>query len=374
MEVGQYTPTPTAANLGKEHCKVVSYITQGDGSESFRLELDGRHPLTLTDGGHRLAAIDMLLDEASSRLNAATSEPERAKWQTKVQEINSLPITCTLYLDGNSRHDFVNLQQGRQLDASHLFSLRVRQNLCEDKEQVLAFEVAQSLHKKDDSPFKKLIRFDSRGVLPLPVTTLCSRGSSDLATSLVGLAKVGTGRFDANRLTEILTVTYRTLKTRAPELLASGKVLTPIAEDGSKGSATMLIGLAVCLAHRAAGREGGNIDDVTMNELVEAAKETLDKPVDRGFSGPQKRELMRRFAVKFFANDQNPKHQEIPVALLRTLSASAFGVPPLPKEPRAKTTRRKKPVTTTPSVPAPTAVEGSNNLLVSGSLTGDLVA
>lgn len=333
MESGEYTPTPASVGLRKEHRKKLTIQPRTDGSEEFTLEVDGAHPLPLTDASHRLAAIGLLLEEFEKNRDKVKTPEKKEEFQKRVEEVLALPITCTVYLDGETRRDFVNLQAGRNVDPSHLFSLKVQQKPCEDSAAAVAFAIAKVLKKQDESPFENQIRFDSRGSLPLPITTLCSQGPSDAATSLLGLAKVGEGRFDTARLAGFVTTTYRALQLQAPELLEYGKVLTPIGNDGTKGSATMLIGLAVCLTHRIGAHSQSCCEEEIVADLVRTAKETLNESVNGGFSGQQKRAWMRGFAAQFFAEDVGPKHAGLPVALLQTLSASAFGVPKLPKAP-----------------------------------------
>src|SRR5262249_15115626 len=152
------------------------------------------------------------------------------------------------------------------------------------------------------------IRFDSRGVQTLPISTLCSAGASDIATSLVGLARVGVkvGVKDAAKLAGALVAAYQAIKAydEAHEdefgLLETGKVLTPIGNDGKRGQATMMVGLATCLVYRCgvSGHEAPTDNDLA--KLVAAAKVTLGRDVEGNFSGPDKRKLMGRFADAFF--------------------------------------------------------------------------
>jgi len=100
-------------------------------------------------------------------------------------------VTVTVYFDGDPAQDFVRLQQGRPVDSAHLFSLKVQQQMLGDAAVQAGFQVARLLHKQEGSPLRNLLRFDSRVRLPLPVSTVCSTGASDLGTSLVGLGRIG---------------------------------------------------------------------------------------------------------------------------------------------------------------------------------------
>src|SRR5262249_3616662 len=150
----------------------------------------------------------------------------------------------------------------------------------------------------------QLIRFDSRGLTALPVSTLCAKGASDLGTSLVGLAKVGLASgaaWDAERLAGCVVAAYQGLQKQAPQLLEEGKALTPGA-IGTRGSATMLIGLGICLAYRTM-LLGRDKPDELLTGMVDTAKGTFDEKVNGGFSGPMKRQLLGWFARLFFATD-----------------------------------------------------------------------
>src|ERR1700679_165605 len=108
-----------------------------------------------------------MLTEAKEKLVNVKDNQEQLNHQNQVEEILALPFTCTLYLDGDVRRDFVNFQAGRTLDASHMFSLRVQEQINVDPDFRTAFELAKLLHEESESPFHNLIRFDSRGSSPL---------------------------------------------------------------------------------------------------------------------------------------------------------------------------------------------------------------
>src|SRR5262249_38702245 len=80
-----------------------------------------------------------------------------------------------------------------------------------------------------------------------------------------------------------------------------------------------------------------------LGELVTVAGATLEEPVNGGFSGPRKRQLLGEFARLFFAADTAQKHDDLPISLLKTLSASTYNAEPLPKEPRPAR-KKKQPV------------------------------
>ena len=252
-------------------------------------------------------------------------------------------MTVTIYFDGDPAQDFVRLQQGRAVDASHLLALRVRHKLLKDAAVQAALEVARLLHTQEGSPVRQLVRLDSRGGLPLPVSALCSRGASDIGTSLVGLARVSQTAEQGKEpawLASVVTAAFQALKKDAPALLDCGKVVTPMANNGTKGAATMLIGIGTVLAYRMSVLGHATPTEDDLSRLVQSAKATLDEAVSGNLSGPRKRELLGRFAKEFLADVAGDKHRDLPVGLLRVLSASAFGVAPLPKEKKPKAAKK----------------------------------
>src|SRR5262249_13049792 len=138
-----------------------------------------------------------------------------------------------------------------------MFSLSVQQGVFDDPAVRLALEVAQLLARHKHSPFSRMVRFDSKQVAkgsrlkPLPVSTICAQGASDVGTSLVGLARVGlAGAHKASWLADTVIAATSALDQKAQELLRPDKALTPPLRGGTLGSSTMLIGLAVLLAYR----------------------------------------------------------------------------------------------------------------------------
>ncbi len=266
------------------------------------------------------------------------------RWLAQALE---LPITVIIYFDGNPQEDFINLQLGRNVDTTHLLSMRLRQRMKEDGAMKLAFDIAKELHKLEDSPYQNLIRFDSRGSLPLPVSSLCALGGSDIGTSLVGFARVALAneKKDAKALSLLFQGLFKTLnefdekttKESGVGILDAGKALTPMSNDGNKGSASMLVGVANCLLYRilANGQTEASAEDY--EKLVSAASATLDLEMKGNFSGPAKRKLLGAFAKEFLRDMDVEMHEGIPVTLIRTLTASTFGVEPLPKAPKKKT-------------------------------------
>ncbi|MFO0964619.1 MAG: hypothetical protein U0793_03400 [Gemmataceae bacterium] len=285
-----------------------------------------------------------------SAQSKSADEAERSRLEADIIEVDALPVTATIYLDGDPQHDFINLQAGREVDKTHMMALSVQNGRLGDDFK-LAFEIARELHKQEGSPLQRQLRFDSRGISRLPVSTFCAKGS-DLSTSLLGLVRVGKG--DATKLAGHVVAAYQAVAKDAPDLVQSKRMLAP-AWDGTKGSCTMLVGLGVCLAFRLSvqGRDTASLDD--LSRLVESAKATLSEPVSGNFSGPFKRAAIGRFAKAFLDDLPGDRHEGIPVDLLRALSCSAFGVSALAKPSKAKPANEAVTVTA-PATPPSTEV------------------
>jgi hypothetical protein len=342
MEEGTFTPTVVSAACTKKHVVALDEV-----AKRFTLKVDSDTPLDQTDGGHRFEALRVILKALEQELAEDPTGPDAEMNKRWLEQVRNMPVTVVVYFDGDPQKDFVRLQAGKAVDATHLLSLRIVQRMEVDPAVKTAFETAKLLHKLEGSPFRDQVRFDSRGRLPLPINTLCARGSSDIATSLVGLARVGlaAGK-NAAWLAAVVVDAYAAVEKHAPDLLQYGRVLTPMANEGKKGQSTMLVGLGTMLAYRLVATNKDKALSGDLEALAAAAKATLWEPVVGNFSGPMKRALMGEFANAILADvavdkwDSNGK--EIPVSLIKTLSASAFAVDPLPKEPKPKKERVKK--------------------------------
>ena len=332
METGHFTPTTVSVGLKKSHNGIVSYENDPHtGARMATVEFnEDLQPLSLLDGGQRFGAITKMRKSATPEVQS---------------KIDNLPVTATIYLDGSTKDDFINLNQGKPVDAAHLLSLRIKTKTVAPKDQPyydLANGVAKILNDDVESPFVNCIRFNSSGNARLTLNTLCSKGSSDIGTSLMGLARVALhvdgGPHDAEAMAEIVKTCHRTLKEQAPDLLMPNKVITSPG-NGTKGSATMLIGLAVCYAYRLSLDD--KTEDEVQKEFVQTAKDFLDEMISGNFSGPIKRDLLGKFAQGFFRTCEVDKHHGVPKELVKMLSASTFALPKLPKEKKEKVSKPK---------------------------------
>jgi hypothetical protein len=300
MAAGRYTPTQLSANLSQDQ---IEKLILDHANARFELEVSPTNPLSLTDGGHRREAIETELGRLQSQLEKASAPEERASLQRSIDELLANPMDVRIYFDGNSKTDFVALQAGKAVDHAHILSLRIQQNDLGD-DYSMAFAIAKKLESSVGF-FEKSIRFDSATVEEsVSINTLCAK-SSDFATSLLGLVKVGkVFRADISpaQLADFVLAATNEVSRKAPELTEQGKLLAPLAYSGTKGAMCLYVGLGVVLAFRvlAAGRKSADSTDLT--RLVKAVRETMADSVNGNLSGPRKRTLIGEFASEFLAD------------------------------------------------------------------------
>lgn len=318
MESDNFTPTVVHMGLRPHHNH--TDFTQKDAVQTATLVI-GQHKLPLTNGGHRLNALGQIRTKAEAAVSTAKTDKEKQEAQKFLALVDLQPITAMILLNGDPQDDFINPQKGKKVDSAHLFSMKVQWLKAGDKNAValkMAVDVARLLHNSKQSPLHNMIRFDTKGLAPLPISSLCSKESSDLGTSLLGLARVGleAGKpKSAEWLANCVLTVLKVLKEKAPTLLEEGRMLTP-PPDGSKGSAGLLIGVSLALAYRliVLGQEVASTRDHAI--LADAAKETLDETVNGNFSGPDKRSLLGRFVEELFQEMTTiDKHAGIPLGL-----------------------------------------------------------
>jgi hypothetical protein len=345
MVGGTYVPTQMTASLRENHRQNLSLDA---AACTFDLLVKVDDPLPQTDGSHRYAGLALRVRELKDKLARASAE-EKSALEASLDEVMNLPIGVRIFFDGDPQQDFLALQQGRTVDAAHLLSMKIQKGVTQgDTPYKLAFDAANHLNKHM-GPFHGLIRFDSQDekgalVKRLPISTLCTRAASDLSTSLVGLAKVGS-EFGANArfLAGCVKAAHETLQQQYPSVLEAAKVITPVMNGGTKGSATMLLGVGLCLAYRLLTQER-KLDEAgeDLTRLVESVARTLDRPVEGNFSAQTKRVLMGEFA-RDFLGDLPSLHDGIPVDLLKIIPPSAWNATALPKPPRKKVSKKQLP-------------------------------
>lgn len=330
IEDGNYTPTQMTASVRRAQLKGLRL----NKDQTYLLEVDSQDPLAQTDGSHRFAAMQDIVKNLRAVLAGKITAENKKMMQKRLDAMLELQIGIRIFFDGDPQRDFINLQSGRPADRSHMVSLRVRKGMT-DEVYKKAYDIAQMLDQANNSPFKDAIRFDSKDnrqspVHRIPVSTFLAKAGSDLGTSLIGLVRAvpeGTPPF----LTFSVVRGYESIAERNPALLEHSKPLTAVGNGGTKGSATMILGLGVCLAYRLskAGRSVANDDDST--RLTAAAGRHLGGTMEGGFAGPMKRTMIGAFARDFLGDMDEEFHDGIPLPLLKLLAPSAYDAASLPK-------------------------------------------
>jgi hypothetical protein len=324
---GRFVPVPVHAGL-RDRLRQALVFT----ANSVQITVDASDPLPLIDGGHRLAALGQILTEAQRAVLDAQTDQERQRAMEFEQLVLGQPITVIVHLDRELPEDFVRLQEGRRVDAAHIWSLKVQTGLTKDKERPvteLAKQVARILARHRRSPLYRMVRFDSRGTAPLPINSVCNQGV-EAAGSLFGLGKFGLEhRWKPGRLAACVLVAYNAVCRNAPELTTPGMPLEPM-PNGPRGATYLILGLAVALAYRcqALGHNLPTEDD--LRRLVDAARRDLSQPI-RWNASREKRLALGRFVGTFLADINEDTYYCIPLELIKLFAPSAYSLPPLPR-------------------------------------------
>lgn len=309
MEEGDYTPTSFSAALNKTHRDALK-IHEGIVS----LSIDSDNPLRNIDGGHRFAALSTLCE----------IEEYRSK-------ITSIPVDLFIYLDGDAKTDFVNLQAGRTVDRAQQKSMSLSNF---DDEEKFAFRIAQELNKDNRtgqkrSPLVKMIRFDTKTKSPIPIQTLLAKGS-EIALSLSGAARICQKyEREMDWYCDLFGQVHHELETEAPAVLEPTKVLCPPPEGKNVG-AKMLVGVVNMVAYRLCLLERRNMNQDDKALLVKAAKANLNH--DRGGS-VNHRAYIGQFTQSFLGDLIKGKdapfagYEGVPRPLVGLFSTSTFGLP-----------------------------------------------
>jgi hypothetical protein len=324
MEAGTFTPTSCSAGLGPGHAAGLRFEDSGRGREAVLDVAEGDH-LPLTNGRHRFDTLEGFRRDAEKALAEARTAEEKAQAQALLDRVDAQPITVLVHLDGDTGLDTVNLQLGRRADSIHKLSVAAR--LAPESPLALALQAARLLHTDDRSPLYRCVRFAASSMAPLPVTALCPERPCDLGTSLVGLAKVGQAAprpKDAAWMAQVVIAVYQALLEKAPRLLDADGVLAPLPE-GTRGSATMMVGLGMALAYRLLVTGGDAPTPHDLDRLVEAARETLDYSAHGDLSADVRRALLAEFVRVFFADLPDLERDDgLPRGLLKILGRAAF--------------------------------------------------
>ncbi len=329
-----YTPTSWSLSLKKEHLEAAVI----DDSGNITVTVSEDSPVPIMDGGHRDTSYERIYEEIEKSLEDASD-------RSALELIENQDVPLVVYLDGDPKTDFLNLNSGKAIDSAHLLSLQIRRGEVkgQDKDSLkFGLEVAKlmSSDKPEKSWLTNYILFDSRKdkapKLAMPITTVLGRGSSDIACSMVGGARLAI-EFDRDAawLAAVYKTVYDKILSDAPELLKPDRVLTP-PPDGTKGGATLLLGIGNCVAYYMGRRDTNALSDDEVESLITAVKHNFDVPARGNTSADKKRQAIGSFAMEYFAEynaeEEEATHEGIPMGLVTSLSAGTFGVSKLPKK------------------------------------------
>ncbi len=312
----------------------------------FSLELSEEDRVPLTDGQHRTHALNELMAELLAGRDRLP-EVDQENLQTSIEQILSMAFPVTLHIDGDTVTDFLALQEGRAVDKAQMTSMKASR-LEPGSKGYIAMQIATLLDNAKEGPFTGTIRFGGQENAILPVSTLCAASSSDLATSLIGTAAIMQKypKVQPKHINEIASWIYRSIQVGKPEIINSGKILTPPVAKGTKGAATMFVGVLNCVLFRfcVQGHFGRKFGPEEETHLLASLK-SLDANVDGSFSSALKREYLALFAGEYFKPMEESHnlqmHEGIPLTLLEILPPSTFGISPIPGQTRGRGRPRK---------------------------------
>lgn len=327
MREGTFTPTSLSLGLRDSHKKVLQ-AEDGKFTLTFPLR-DGKkeNRLALTDGGHRKAMVEEELEAVGLALDKCDDEDERSELEQQRADLLNLPFPCVLHLDGETDHDFVNLQAGLAVDRSHLLSMGIRHKDVKDEKVQGAYRLARALNEQKNGPLFGIIQMDSdKSPLSVPLSSLVTKSSSSLSFSLAGLYQMGV---DYGRTTEELAELVRsvdtTLREACPEALEPGHFLRPYKDGGNKGQVSLLIGISTLMAFRQGGKPSLTAED--WEALVDSIGHAdMSGEVNGDFGDPRKRQLLGDLAALLFDKFDCDKEGDLPTGLVNSLSLSAYGV------------------------------------------------
>ena len=312
MENNSYTPAPFTAMLRSSAAKSLVVDNKGFANIEF---IRGKDSLVSLDGSQRNGSLQKLLD---------SSEDETAK-----ESVLNMPIPLIVLLDGSAKEHFLNANSGKAIDTLQTMVMKAKGHIGQKKGMgdvmAEAVNMASLMNKDKNSPFYNLIRMDVQSNQAIKATTLMSTGSSDIGTSLVGLAKItAKSKVEREVACGYVTSIFDAFSAAHPTLIEHDRPLAA-PNVGSKGAATMWIGLGNLLAYAAYTAE--ECTDEMVGLLVSCAYDQFKgEKIQGSFTSAYKREKSGAIAKEFFAGSEEDNHEGVPLGLVTLLSASTFGL------------------------------------------------
>jgi len=326
---GTFTPANMTISLYEQQQKYLDFT-----EETISLDLKKMGKLAIVDGGQRFRALIELRDEAIT----AQNKNREKMWDDVV-------FPLTILLDGNPKEDFVRLQMGKNIDASHLIMVKTQTNLFDSEHKDLygkAISLAKLLDNDNTNCFSDSIRFDTKQIKKsIPISSLLPSGKSELCFSLLGSVRLlREFESDVETFSKKFIRYYEVIEMGFPRLVMSKGLLCP-PPDGSKGGATLLIGIMNLFSFYEK-----YLKKKVTKEVIQPHVSILEISGQGNFSNPMKRQIMGDFAKSIFKDtvtiteDLNMlpyrMYEGVPLPLVELLGPSTFNLPPFPKKPKEK--------------------------------------
>jgi hypothetical protein len=338
MREGEYTPACFAASVPPAFQKGVLITKDEKGKEHAKIKLEDGENLHLPDGGHRLEAIERLIREYREAAKKAPDYKEAKRLNQLADELEESDLLFIVYLDGDPQIDFVKLQLGKTIDASHLLTMKVLHELIEGKEgdaMRYAFEIANVEVSSKESPFYKAIRFDSNSRGRNPIASLCTKGV-DQAGSFYGMARLGLKEgWSPNRMCVVVHRIAQAVPQKAPGLCNTHESPLSHPNNGTRGSVALLLGLSILAIYKAAKKDQTTVTDADVDRLLEVANKHLAEGVEWNAT-KKRRAILGRMAADFLADLGELTHEGVPLGLLEVFPPGCYGLSPMPRKKRGK--------------------------------------
>jgi hypothetical protein len=327
MEAGQFTPVGWTASATEWHLKNLVHLEVAEKDQPMvDLKVSEDHPLEITDGNHRFAALKLFISRA---LEAGDEE--------RVRLAKNTIVSIQVFLSPEERQrDFIRLQMGKAVSRSQLKSMQLATDVLSPEKRKyveMATDIARILNKEGGSFVEADIAFDtlteSRNV---QYSSVIADNASSLATTLYGGARIAhaIGK-DAAWMAERYIESYQVLLDVRDEdnhetLFHPAKKLSPPCMNGKKLGVHLLIGIGNCVAYKLHLDGKDELDPAETKLVQDAAVEVFDCR-RKGASAADKREDMNDFCKAYFkATPPKLKIDSVPMGLIECTSASTWNV------------------------------------------------
>ncbi|MFQ3675272.1 MAG: DNA sulfur modification protein DndB [Endomicrobiia bacterium] len=311
---GNFTPVAISASINSN----ITYTVEND---IVSIVIPDGCYISLLDGGHRFAALEALIDLMD---------------EDSINQIANFNIIAIIYLNGDLKKDFCNLQKGLRVDRTHLLSLLEHAKREDEKltHQSLAIILAEMI-SSSNTPFYQRIRFDDsseKNSRKVPLSTLIGEEKSWPSINLTGTAML-LNHYEkpANFAVKVLEQIYNC--TKHFPVLSEGFLRVP---DKKNMLSLSWIGLLnVVLFRLLYLKRDVDIDSQRLIMKVLASYCTVFPQTGMGRKGIV-RWIVLICSVLFEDFDSSLLHYNLPRDLLLILKPRFYSLPPLRKMFRKK--------------------------------------